>query len=925
MTVRGLACLLIVTILMGSGMAPAQEVAGTWEGRYTCDGQTEGQMALELAASDGMLTGVFRFDHPDGAGSYSVVGRADAAGGIALVPQDWIERPAGFTALTLQGAIKAGGRAIEGQLIPCSTGRFLVEPVNPVQTSAQAPGRVEAAAPRSGGPFEGVWRGAVDCTANRRGKTEAYPIELHLGMDGAGVGGAGMLQIFKTRGSGAGPAFEQVFAVSGEVVDGSAVLDDLLMLDRGGAPVALRGITATLVAPGQLDGEVSLNGCKAARLTRIGDLQAVALSKGLAGLWMGGTAGETPAAVFLQVGQSEAEVQASWPATKAEIERDRLRLSILPFDIGGGRIVWTPLGLREASGIFAPDARPAKHSLSTASVFTLMPTEDGVDLRALMRPDDVAAALAGEEVPPGRGRLFQVALTRPDAAGLDAIAQGDAPPADFAGKIAGFLAEAPSREAQCRVLDNWLAVDVARVDIMALSVDDALQRLAGALDDARFVPVFGMPFLLTTQEERRSVGVFIRESCRGRVNAGVSFVGDFVLMSDHQFAKLTAQVANRTETFAWLAAAQAQLPLLPVDAASRKALEQLRREADRRRSEMLPEERTALLGQIERRDEEIRAGLLRLNLDGLSDDGFVRGDLGRVLAVVDRAQGLPPDLYQPLVAAAEEKAAHILAGPLAGAAAVIPSIDTSLAGLARAQAALAPFAPYRAEMEKAFGSLDPTGTLRGLHRRIEELRDDPGVQQAFAEALSDIAAQGEARAAVLSAAAPYIAEEELIHAPAFAEILDHAILQAEIRQVELIDRSTPVSPNEPTVIDIATLALQRVRAANEDILRKEEVCLSGNFSDPVTALGCLSVPALLSGKKGQFGVVLLEVQKIGCTEEVTDTRFVCLFTQTVDMNLPAGLDLGVNVAALTSNEVLDAMFLRDAEGDWQVVYGELDD
>ena len=581
------------------------------------------------------------------------------------------------------------------------------------------------------------------------------------------------------------------------------------------------------------------------------------------------------------------------------------------------------MGIREATGVFAPNARPAVHVLVDSAVYTIAPTQGGVDFRAVKRPEDVAEALAGQAK--GDGRFLQVVLSRPDEAGMDALARGEAPPFAFAGSLAGQLGSAPSSEAQCRVLDDWLAPDVAGVDIMRLSVDAAMQRLAGALHDDRFVPVFGIPFLLTTQDERRSVGTFIRQSCRGRVNSGVIFVGDFVLMSDNQFAKLTAQVANRTETMAWLSETRVQLPQLPVVAESQKELERLRREADRKSSELLTEEKTALLQQIDRRGEEIRAGLLAIDLDGLSDDGFFQGDLRRVLAIVDRAQGLPPDLYQPVYEAAEAKAGRILAGPLGEAASTVPTIETSLAGLARAQAALAPLAVYRDGMEKAFGSLDPNGTLRVLHSRIEELHNDVGVQQDFAAALSEVEARGDARAAVLAAAAPYISEKELIHVPAFAEIVDHAILQAEIRQVKLVDKSKPAAPGEPTIVDIATFALQRVREANADIRRQEEVCLSGNFADPVTAFGCLSVPAVWSGQTGQFGVVLLAVEKIGCTEEVKDVRFMCMFTQEIDMNLPQGMNLGSNISALSGGEVLDAMFLRNAEGGWQVVWGDLDD
>ena len=820
---RFVACgfLLLLSGLLFVSSAYADDLAGTWEGRYSCDGRIDGEMSLELEPSGDVLTGVFRFDHPDGAGSYFVIGRQDGAGGFTLAPQDWIERPPGLLAMTLQGTLRPGGRAIEGKLIPCSAGGFLAAPA---KAEDAPPPVLEVANPRSGGPFEGVWRGGVSCSSNRKGKTETYPIELQLGMDGSGVGGGGLLQVYKARGSGSGPTFDQRFVVSGQVSEGNVLLDRLLVIDRGGAPIALRSITAGLDAGGRLVGDVWLNGCQTVMLERVGDLPAIPVGDGLQGIWAGSTSGDRPTALILQVGPTEAELQATWPANKPELERDRLRMSIVPINLGAGLTVWAPVGLREASGIFAPELRPTIHVLIDSAVYVITAGAESVDFRSAKRAEDVVAALAGQAPATSSGKMRDFELTRPDEAGTEALAAGEAPPFSFAGSVSGELAAASSREAQCRVLDAWLAPEVASVDVMQLSVEAGMQRLAPALEDERFVPVFGMPFLLTTQAERRSVGNFIRQNCRGRVNNGVFFVGDFVLMTDSQFAKLTAQVANRTETVAWLSQTQMRLPELALTAESQTELDQLRKEAERERPELFPEERSALLDQIERRKQEIMAGLLREEMDQLSNVGFAEGDLGRVLSIVKRGQDLPPDLKADLIGAGKAKAEAILAAPCAEAAALVSTIETSLSGLARAHGALAPFAAYRDDMEAAFGSLDPSGSLTPLYRRIDELRSDSGVQQALSEMLSQVEARGDARSAVLAAAAPYILEADLIHAPAIAEIVERAILNAELRQVKLVDNSKISAPGEPTIADIASFAFERVRNANKEI-KNRLVCL----------------------------------------------------------------------------------------------------
>lgn len=905
--------------LAGASKAQAEGLAGVWEGRYSCDGRVEGLMVLDLTGESSRVEGVFRFDHPDGEGSFRVIGREDGASGFTLAPQDWIERPKGVLALTLQGQFKAGGRAIEGTLIPCGAGGFVAEPAK----SADAPPpELAEMLVMSGGPFAGLWRGGISCSSNRRGQTEVYPLELHLAMDADGVGGGGVVQIYKARGSGEGPAFEQRFVAQGRVEAGKAALW-MMAVDVGGAPIQLRRTELQLKSEGRLEGSVKMNGCQTVTLDRAGDLPPPPVAKELLGLWSGSTQSDQPTALIVQVAADRVEVQATWPATLPEIDRDRFHLSLVPFDAGMGRLLWVPVGVQEATGAFLSGNPKGTHILAEARLMLITPAEGGLSFHMPVQQQDVAEAIAGQMPASRNGRTAVVMLTRPDEAAEDALAAGEAPPARFDGSIAGQLAVAPSREAQCRTLDAWLAPDAAGVDMQRQTPDAIMQRLAGSLEDDRFVPVFGVPFLLTTQVERRSIASFIRSNCRGQVDEAVLFIGDFVLMSDSQFARFTGQVANRRETVRWLEDTQAALPEMAVAAETEAELARLRREVDVERKELLPQEKVALLAAIDRKTAEVQAGLLMQQIAALSDDGFGEGRLGQVIGAVEKARALPDDLRDVVKEAAQAKAAAMLAQPKAAAVKVVPGLPTSLDGLRQAQAAMSPLAAWRAGMEAAFGSLDPDGVLRPLHARIEELRADGGVQAAFAAVLDKVEARGDAEGAVLAAAAPFISANDLVLAPEFAEIVEQAVLHAELRQVKLVDNSRTTSPGEPTIADIATLVFERVRSANADIRRQEDVCLSGNFSDPVTALACLSQPAVWSGQAGQFGVVLLGVEKLGCTEEVADARYVCLFTQTIDINLPEGMGIG-GVPGLTSGEVLNALFLRTGTQSWRVVWGDLD-
>lgn len=898
----------------------AQTLVGSWEGRYSCDGRTEGRMTLDLTGEGGQVAGTFRFAHPEGDGAYQVIGREDGAGGFALSPQDWIERPAGMMALTLQGRFKAGGRAIEGALVPCSAGSFVAEPA---RAADAPPPEIAAAAPLGGGAFAGVWRGGVACSSNRRGKTEVYPIELTLAMDAGGIGGGGILQIYKTRGSGEGPVFLQRFVSGGSVADTTATLR-VQPLDSGGAPIQLRAVELVLDPAGRLSGAVRMNGCQTITLDRVGDLPPVAVPQDIQGLWSGASLKvDRPTAYIVQVTGGLAEVQATWPANVPELDRDRLRLSLLPIDLGLGRLLWVPVGEREATGAFRHDNTGGTHFLRMARVMLMASAEGGLAFHAPVQPQELARALAapGPVLPDGKAMV--VILNRPDAEAEQALAAGEAPPLTFDGAIGGELAAAPSREGQCRVLDAWLAPEAEGIDPARLSVDAGIQRLAPALGDERFVPVFGMPFLLTTQRERFSVARFIQSTCRGKVSGPVLFMADFVFMSDNQFARISALAADRRETELWLAATRAALPSMAPTADAEAALGRLRQEAERERKELLPEERQALLAEIDRRSAELRADRMMQDIAALPDTGFMNGDLGLVLRAVEKAADLPPDLAATLREAAATKAHAMLAAPKATAVAVLPDLPVGLEGLRQAEAAMAPLAQWRAPMEAAFGSIDPEGVLRPLHDRIAALWADAGVQQEFASVLSRVEARGDARGAVLAAAAPYIAADDLFRAPELARIVEEAVLDAELRQVRLVDTSVPTAAGEPTINEIAAFVLGRVRDANEEIRRQEEICLSGSFTDPVAALNCLSQPAVWSGQTGQFGVVLLAVEKLGCTAEVAGTRYRCLFTQTIDITLPDGMGIG-GIPGLTSGEVQDALFLRMGGDDWRVIWGDLD-
>jgi hypothetical protein len=69
----------------------------------------------------------------------------------------------------------------------------------------------------------------------------------------------------------------------------------------------------------------------------------------------------------------------------------------------------------------------------------------------------------------------------------------------------------------------------------------------------------------------------------------------------------------------------------------------------------------------------------------------------------------------------------------------------------------------------------------------------------------------------------------------------------------------------------------------------------------------------------------MAVEKIGCEENIPKVRYTCMFRQSIRLNMPGGDSLGPMIERMTGGEVVDAMFLREAGGDWQVVWGDLND
>lgn len=901
-------------------------LGGKWVGTYSCAGNQGARLEIELVDRPAsMVEGVFAFEVNGQSGSYRVAGRLLPDGTFTLVPREWIERPPGFAALAAEGRLNPNGRVIEGSLTPCGMSKFVVTRDAPVETGDMASSTPE---PLAGGAFAGVWQGGIQCRQNRRGKVEVYPLRLAIYSDGDGSGALASLRVWEKLGSGGGAAVDQQIVLSGTETAGTLRLSRNAPINLISRRTNLASLELTPSGKDRLSGSVRLATCETVELQREGANKPVELRAEQAGAWVNAASVGSKNAVSLHVAAGRepfAELRASYPLDRPEPQRDVLRLMLAPVVATDRSVVWVPVNARQATGVFAGVSNVV-HVLSSAQAFVMSQQPDGnVLLEAATRGPGLDLALADPARERVQNGVLRLSMVRADAAGA-VVGSGPAtPPVRFQATIGGLVAAAPSREAQCKVLEEWLAPYSAGVDMQRQSIDVILGELAPAFDDAAFQPVFGVPFLLTSQAERTELARFMNESCqRAEGMRLVGSVGDWVFRSQNGFAKFAAMVTNKTDTLAWLNRSQEEISSLSSTDESIERIAALRRETETRRSDLNKDDYRDFRAALDTREAELRAGIFLIQAQALPNSGFEQGALSGVLRLMEKMErsGLSSELLRPAREIAREQAAAILDIPVAAAGALAAQLPGTLDGLQQGQQALNVFSPYRAQMERYFGTLDGTGRLRPLYARLAKLRTDPAVVAEFRALLEGLepAAGVSPADRIWQVAGMYLAKEDLTSAPDMSDAVFRSIDLVELRAVEIVDRSGQVSVHEPTANEIARFALQRVRNYNEGMAQQEEVCLSGKFTDSVQALICLYNPAVWTGKTG-FRANLLRVEKIGCREDQPEQQYTCNFSQTIDIDIPGGEAFGSSTLGrlardLGSQSASETRFIRQADGGW---------
>jgi hypothetical protein len=920
-------------LLLAGASAAQAEMSGRWSGSYACDEAT-GTFVLDATEpTPGRIEGTFSFVTDGRSGSYAVRGTLGDDGRAAILPGAWIERPAGMRSLGMTVRVDDGGRRIVGRMEGCGF-RDSVEALRENTGTAADGSAPSRAAPPDWAPVSGTWSGHVTCRPARKSSDPVMvPVEASLLVEGAGA--LLVTDIEATpRGGGAGGTIRQTTVLSGTLDGGRLAIDTVFTIDNGGARPMLRGLGGTLSDDGaSLSGEVRMQGCTSVALSRTGDIRAGIELDALAGVWRGtasGRGGDTAVSVEVSPGGPTGvlTLSAAYPAERAEVRRDHLETVLVPVGRAGDAILLGRVGKRRASGVF--DGGVRRHGLGEAAVFAAALADDGsLRLRSILREADLRD-VAGSSA--GAWRDAYV-LGKADATDGAAVSAGEMPPVAFAGSIGGLLAAAPSREAQCRVLETWLAPYAAGADPKTMSQDALRAALTEAFSDPVFEPVFGVAYLSTTQPERTDLRRFGIETCqRGLGMTLVGMVAGLAFVGESQFARLSATIADRANALAWAAEVRDSLPGYPDTEAGIAMIAALREEFELRRRDLSEADDAALRSDIDARGQAIRAFLLREQLDSLPTRSVDDGDLAGLLAFARKVKATEDlsDADRADILADAARRAWALAEPvLDGEARRAAAAPLSLDGLAAIRSIELDVGPMEAGLIEAFGPVGPD-PLRPMRERRDQVEEDAGVRAAFETVLRSAEPGEEPGRTIMELAGRYIDPERLAEKPAFAVIVEEAVADAERRAIRVSDRGGGSSPGEPTAEEIAAFAYERIRQANADIRAREEHCVrTKGGTNAVEALySCLNLPATWTGQVG-FGVRLIAVEKIGCRPEVEERQFLCMFTQDVGFKVPDGRDVDLDMILpglrrLASNEVLDARFVR-ADGDqWTVIWGELE-
>jgi hypothetical protein len=896
----------VVTALAGllfgltTSHASNEPVVGTWHGTFHCGntGNTGSAFTLTFEeGSGGLLAGEFRFSAPDGrgaAGAYRIRGRYTPDDrSFTVVPGEWIERPSGWRAAGITGSIHENGLTMTGAIRGCASRAGNIEfradrdgvPLTPDGTPAVM---VDLPTPPTGGPFEGHWRGAIACNG--------FDIEITLDMiqDGVGVVAVAMVSTPTSRAA-------TTHVDSRQIMPGTATSDGLLLTGLNRAsfrsldlPRVIRELDLRLADEDRIDGavkrlEVPSNWrCQTVALRRDGPARTPsgADKPDLVGTWAGLDSGQRPGAAPLAADHSmtsQAEIiiaddggrlygtfSAARPVNREAALQDRFATSIRPLLVlEDGRLAFVSVAVKREEGTFARN-RPY---LGAAFLLALTRTGDG--------------GLAVERFDRSNSSSGMVLQPMGEAA-IAGLLAGEGPPLPLPTSILGTVGEAVTLDGQCRALSDWMGPVVAVHDLQRMQISAGMQVVLPLFDDPAFLPAFGIPFGLTTEEERRAVWELTRLHCPRRIGLRSEMAIEYALRRD--FDLVVGMLSDRQETGIWHDGVMAEIDLLADDPSGLDRLAQIETDMELRGDEIPAKGRAALTSTIAAKRDQIAVAAILKRADEMASwpDEIATLDKLTELAVDANAVPLPSEALSDLLQGARAKADAIITPPIEAAITAAAAAPATLDGLSEVTRIQRDIHSIVARLDPALGAADAMERARPLHEIRMGLINNEQIQRSFHTRLGAIETSQDAARSVESVARQYLDEAHFRGVgaiPAYAQAVAAATATLEIRSIRFADHSTSATEGEPTAEELLIAVKVQFDQINQELSSSFGRCQRGEFrNDPIMALECLAI--LTAGGGGEFRMWLTRFEKLGCAGAVGHAGFICDYVLGFQANSP---------------------------------------
>jgi hypothetical protein len=842
---------------------------GRWSGTYSCLQAESSTFELTLSTGDTGPTGLFTFTLPDGRkGSYAVLGRQAADGRFMLLPSDWVERPSGIQALTLQGSMHDNGLVISGIMPGCGgTENFVGRRLD--ESGAQTQASIDFDfAPVSGGAAAGTWRGEIVCGPRQR--PETVPLTATILQDGEGL-------VAKLAYDG--PVFPpSPVILTGNVIGTTVALQQLMKLDNSNR--SLKTVSGRLDAAGQtLTGTVGQNGarCRDFQLTRTGDPQMPDVGAALAGNWAGAT--DIPpmdrlessyVLVLAHDGKAlQGELRLGNPANRPVAEQDKLVISLAPIHAEGAKIVMAPIGARLAEGIHRPqNSQSAVHRHWLIVMPETVGAELGVRVVQGGRFSEEINRVA--ELGDRHARFFR----RVDAAVQSAMTSGETPPKRFGAGIGGAFAAASSMERQCQMLADW-AAPFNGDDLDRQSVEKALKAMLPIFEDSVFEPIFGLPYMFMTDPvERREIGFFLQRDCPQRFGIEIANVASIAhaFTLQNTYAGITTAMIDRRESVAWIDATVEELGAMGEDTAAEARLATIRLDAADRLDDVTAEEAARFETAYAARRDRIEIGLLFDRIaraEAMTDDEATLAELAEIVEAVSQSP-MEGDEHRLAMERIGTKATQITAPLIAAIRSEEAELGTNLAALS-ALNGLEQRTTFLTDLRNRGLPIAGVSELSmELYQTRNSLLDNMEVAGEFQAYLTTIEPGDNARMRVTNAAYLYLTPEELAGgAPFHAQILETTIFSLEQASMEIVDSSGPTAVDaagssisgEPSARDMAMAILAHYRQGTANFNGMGSMFPDDPFGqpNPLNMIG-----EAMNQVIGEVNLTLAYFEKLGC-------------------------------------------------------------